>query len=79
MAGKALYAEYPEDVNGDLFGTDLKPWIPASSIIDWTMPCQPIGDRKKPLSENTMRRIMNGIKRYWGEAAELIPCPLQRR
>lgn len=65
-----LYAEHPEDVNGDLFGTDLKPWIPASSIIDWTIPCQPIDDRKKPLSENTMRRIINGIKRYWGEAAE---------
>lgn len=65
-----LYAEHPEDVNGDLFGTDLKPWIPASSIIDWTIPCQSIDDRKKPLSENTMRRIMNGIKRYWGEAAE---------
>ena len=65
-----LYSEHPEDVNGDLFGTDLKPWIPASSIIDWSLPCQPIDDRKKPLSENTMRRFMNGIKRYWGEAAE---------
>ena len=65
-----LYAEHPEDVNGDLFGTDLKPWIPASSIIDWTIPCQPIDNRKKPLSPNTMKRIMNGIKRYWGEAAE---------
>lgn len=65
-----LYAEHPEDVNGDLFGTDLKPWIPASSIIDWTIPCQPIDGRKRPLSPNTMKRIMNGIRRYWGEAAE---------
>lgn len=65
-----LYAEHPEDANGDLFGTDLKPWIPASSIIDWSIPCQPIDDRKKPLSPNTMKRIMNGIRRYWGEAAE---------
>lgn len=65
-----LYSEHPEDVNGDLFGTDLKPWIPASSIIDWSIPCQPIDNRKKPLSPNTMKRIMNGIKRYWGEAAE---------
>lgn len=62
-----LYAENPD---GDLFGTDLKPWIPASSIIDWSIPCQPIDDRKRPLSPNTMKRIMNGIRRYWGEAAE---------
>ena len=62
-----LYAENPD---ADLFGTDLKPWVPASSIIDWSIPCQPIDDRKRPLSPNTMKRIMNGIRRYWGEAAE---------
>ena len=65
-----LYAECPDEINGDLLGTDVKPWIPASSIIDWSIPCQPIDDRKRPLSPNTMQRIMNGIKRYWGEAAE---------
>lgn len=62
-----LYAENPD---ADLFGTDLKPWVPASSIIDWSIPCQPIDDRKRPLSPNTMKRIMNGVRRYWGEAAE---------
>ena len=67
---EVLYAENPSRFNGDLLGTELKPWAPASSVIDWMLPCQPIDDRQRPLSPNTMKRIMNGIKRYWGEAAE---------
>lgn len=56
--------------NDSLFAQETKPWIPASSIIDWSIPCQPIDERKKPLSPNTMKRIMNGIRKYWGEYAE---------
>jgi len=40
-------------------------WLPASSIIDWSIPGQRIGDRAKPLAEKTMRRIQMGIDRYW--------------
>ena len=40
-------------------------WLPASSIIDWSLPGQRIGDRDKPLAEKTMRRIQMGIDRYW--------------
>jgi len=40
-------------------------WLPASSIIDWTVPGQRIGDRDKPLADKTMRRIQMGIDRYW--------------
>lgn len=73
-SGKSLIWPQPtnaETVDTDgLFAQDCKPWIPASSIIDWTIPCQPIDDRKKPLAPATMRRIMNGIKKYWGEYAE---------
>lgn len=64
------FAENPSEFSDDLLSTEIKPWVPASSIIDWTIPCQPIDERKKPLSPNTMKRIMNGIKRFWGEAAE---------
>ena len=73
-SGKALI--WPQPTNAEtietdgLFSQDCKPWVPASSIIDWTIPCQPIDDRKKPLAPATMRRIMNGIKKYWGEHAE---------
>ena len=64
------FAENPSEFSDDLLSAEIKPWVPASSIIDWTIPCQPIDERKKPLSPNTMKRIMNGIKRFWGEAAE---------
>lgn len=58
----------------DLFSVQRKPWIPASSIIDWDLPCGAIDDRQKPLSENTMRRILNGISKYWGEDAKPFLC-----
>lgn len=40
-------------------------WLPASSIIDWSIPGTRIGDRDRPLAEKTMRRIQMGIDRYW--------------
>jgi len=42
----------------------LKPWRTAAEVIDWTIPCPSIFDRKKPLAENTMRRIARGVMRY---------------
>ncbi|MEQ6899252.1 DNA cytosine methyltransferase [Microbacterium sp. KR10-403] len=40
-------------------------WLPASSIIDWSLPAPRIGDREKPLAEKTRERIRRGIERYW--------------
>ncbi|WP_191563401.1 DNA cytosine methyltransferase [Janibacter melonis] len=40
-------------------------WLPAASIIDWSLPGQRIGDRTKPLAEKTRARIAAGIARYW--------------
>ncbi|MBW3663548.1 MAG: DNA cytosine methyltransferase [Actinobacteria bacterium] len=37
---------------------------PAADIIDWSLPCPRIGDRKRPLAENTRRRILAGLERY---------------
>ncbi|MBP2646361.1 MAG: cytosine-specific methylase, partial [Firmicutes bacterium] len=42
----------------------LKPWRTAAEIIDWSIPCPSIFDRKKPLAENTMRRIARGIQKF---------------
>jgi DNA (cytosine-5)-methyltransferase 1 len=47
-----------------------KPWIPARDIIDWTLPGTSIFDRKKPLADNTIRRIAAGIEKYWGDYAK---------
>jgi DNA (cytosine-5)-methyltransferase 1 len=42
----------------------LKPWQTAAEIIDWSIPCPSIFDRKKPLAKNTMKRIAKGIQKF---------------
>lgn len=49
-------------------GTTVEPaWLPASVAIDWTIKGQLIGERDKPLSDKTMARIREGLRRYAGE------------
>ncbi len=60
---------WPEPTHGDPEGLKvrrglLKPWVPASEIINWLLPCPSIFDRKRPLAENTMRRIARGIQKF---------------
>lgn len=41
------------------------PWVwPAASAIDWSLPCERIGDRDRPLAPATRRRIEVGLERY---------------
>lgn len=42
----------------------LKPWRTAAECIDWGIPVPSIFDRKRPLAENTLRRIARGIKKF---------------
>lgn len=42
----------------------LKPWRSAAEIIDWSIPCPSIFERKKPLAEKTLRRIAHGIMKF---------------
>jgi DNA (cytosine-5)-methyltransferase 1 len=42
----------------------LKPWRTAAECIDWSIPCPSIFDRKKPLAENTLKRIARGIEKF---------------
>ena len=58
-------------INGDAGKVKgCKPWVSAKEIIDWSIPGRSIFDRKKPLVENTLRRIAAGIEKYWGEYAD---------
>ena len=41
-----------------------KPWRTAAEIIDWSIPCASIFERKKPLAEKTLRRIAHGIMKF---------------
>lgn len=56
-----------------------QPWRPAADVIDWSLPCPSIFDRKKPLAEATMARIARGIQRYVITAAEPFIVPTRHR
>ena len=60
---------WPEPTHGDpetifVASSMLQPWRTAAEIIDWSIPCPSIFHRKKPLCENTMRRIARGLKKF---------------
>lgn len=52
----------------------VEPYVlPAASAINWDHLGERIGDRKKPLSANTMRRIEAGLKKYAHDPGMLVP------
>lgn len=60
---------WPEATHGDPNSDDVKsgklfPYLTAADCIDWSIPCHSIFNRKKPLAENTLKRIARGIKRF---------------
>lgn len=60
---------WPEPTHGDpdslmVRSGMLKPWRAAAEIIDWSIPCPSIFERKKPLAENTLKRIARGIEKF---------------
>lgn len=70
----------PRKLCGSTFPPKLKPYRTAAECIDWSLPCPSIfltreearvvgkqlgmASLKRPLAENTMRRIANGLLRY---------------
>lgn len=52
------------------------PYHTAAECIDWSIPCQSIFGRKKPLAENTMRRIARGIQKFVVENPEPFIVPI---
>jgi len=53
-------------------------WKPAGSIIDWSLHGRSIFNRKVPLKPNTIARIEQGIRQFWGEWAEPFLVILRR-
>lgn len=64
---RIIWPEVTNVKDGDMF---LPKWHSASEIIDWSIPCQLIKDRKKPLANATLKRIEYGIRNFWGDYAE---------
>lgn len=51
---------WPEPTHGE----GLLPYVTAADIIDWSIPVKSIFGRKKPLVENTMKRIAKGLEKF---------------
>jgi DNA (cytosine-5)-methyltransferase 1 len=45
-------------------GPGLLPYRTAAECIDFSIPCPSIFERKKPLADNTLKRIAKGLQRY---------------
>jgi len=62
--------DWPEPTHGKRAGGTLlrhvRPWRAAREVIDWTIAGESIFARKKPLAAATMRRIVEGLKRFGG-------------
>lgn len=72
---------WPEPTHGDPKSLEvqsgkLKPWRTAAECIDWSIPCPSIFERKRPLAENTLRRIARGIQRFVIDSATpfIVKC-----
>lgn len=65
---------WPEPTHGR--GRAL-PWRTAAEVIDWTIPCPSIFDRKRPLAEATLRRIAAGVWRYVINSARPFIVPVK--
>ena len=54
----------------------LKPWRTAAECIDWSISCQSIFERSRPLAENTLKRIAKGIQKFVIESNEpfIVKC-----
>ena len=60
---------WPEPTHGDPKSPAVKmgrlaPWRTAAECIDWSIGAPSIFGRKKPLAENTLKRIARGIQRF---------------
>ena len=53
-----------------------KGWRPAADHIDWSIPCQSIFERKRPLADATMRRIAKGMKKFVLDSADPFIVPI---
>lgn len=72
--GRSATAPWPaeshaEDGGTDLFGARAR-WRAAREVIDWNLDGQSIFRRKRPLAAATLARIVEGLRRFGGAAAE---------
>lgn len=57
-----------------LFADRRPKWRTAREVIDWSIESKDIFDRKKPLADNTLRRIQAGMEEFNGIRLNLKKC-----
>lgn len=65
---------FPKPIHGTQKG--LKPYRTAAECIDWSIPCKSIFGRKKPLADNTLRRIARGLDKFTIKSADPFIIPI---
>lgn len=77
---------WPEPTHGDpkqMFVQSgiLKPWRTSSEIIDWNITTPSIFERKKPLAENTLKRIQRGLDKFVinNDEPYIVPIPEEKK
>ena len=61
---------WPEPTHNKDGSAGLEKWVPVSTVLDFTDLGKSIFSRKKPLAENTMKRIARGLKKFVFEDPE---------
>lgn len=56
----------------------LKPWVPVSTVLDFSDLGSSIFERKKPLADATLKRIANGIRKFIVENPEPYYLPQEQ-
>ncbi|UHQ96417.1 DNA cytosine methyltransferase [Natrinema halophilum] len=64
MGSRTQRPTVPEPTHSDDSTDELEDWRPAADVIDWTDPGSSIWTRSRPLSNNTMKRIAEGIRQH---------------
>ncbi len=57
-------------------GASHQPYRTAGEIINFSIPCPSIFERKRPLKENTLRRIAKGIQKFIVDEARPFIVPI---
>jgi DNA (cytosine-5)-methyltransferase 1 len=61
------------DQSSELFSSSRRPWKTAESdVIDWSIKSSSIYSRKRPLSDNTMQRIIEGLEKFGGSSPFIV-------
>jgi DNA (cytosine-5)-methyltransferase 1 len=57
---------------GAMFSDALKPWRPVSEVLDFSDLGQSIFNRKRPLVDKTINRILSGLKKFHAQPTVMV-------